>query len=76
MTRPRRRPHHAAAAGPDTVAVARLCGADEMRFAEEISDRVVMFDSGSVVEQGPPSQIFKDPGRDRTRLFSRAVLEH
>src|SRR5690606_3406741 len=33
----------------------------EMRFAEELSDRVVMFDSGAVVEQGPPSMIFKNP---------------
>ena len=48
----------------------------EMRFAEEISDRVVMFDSGSVVEQGPPSQLFTKPSHERTRLFLRAVLEH
>ena len=48
----------------------------EMRFAEEISDRVVMFDSGAVVEQGPPAEIFKHPSHERTRLFLRAVLEH
>lgn len=48
----------------------------EMRFAEEISDRVVMFDSGSVVEQGPPTQLFTNPGHDRTRRFLHAVLEH
>jgi len=48
----------------------------EMRFAEEISDRVVMFDSGVAVEQGPPSQIFKDPTHERTRRFLRAVLQH
>jgi polar amino acid transport system ATP-binding protein len=48
----------------------------EMRFAEEISDRVVMFDSGMAVEQRPPSQIFKNPTHDRTRKFLRAVLEH
>ena len=47
----------------------------EMRFAEEVSDRVVMFDSGIAVEQGPPSQIFKDPTHERTRKFLRAVLE-
>ncbi len=48
----------------------------EMRFAEEISDKVVMFDSGSVVEQGPPSEIMKNPQHDRTRRFLHAVLEH
>jgi len=47
----------------------------EMRFAEEISDRVVMFDSGTAVEQGPPHKIFKDPDHERTKLFLRAVLE-
>ncbi|AKU18778.1 amino acid ABC transporter ATP-binding protein [Luteipulveratus mongoliensis] len=48
----------------------------EMRFAEEISDQVVMFDSGAVVEQGPPAQILKEPQHERTQRFLRAVLEH
>jgi polar amino acid transport system ATP-binding protein len=47
----------------------------EMRFAEEISDRVVMFDHGQVVEQGPPHEIFKAPEHERTRRFLKAVLE-
>ncbi|SFA91438.1 amino acid ABC transporter ATP-binding protein, PAAT family [Amycolatopsis marina] len=47
----------------------------EMRFAEEISDRVVMFDHGRAVEQGPPERIFKNPENERTREFLRAVLE-
>jgi polar amino acid transport system ATP-binding protein len=47
----------------------------EMRFAEEISDRVVMFDGGLVVEQGPPHQIFKAPTQERTQQFLRAVLQ-
>lgn len=48
----------------------------EMRFAEEISDRVVMFDNGAAVESGPPAQIFKNPQQERTRSFLRAVLQH
>lgn len=48
----------------------------EMRFAEEISDQVVMFDAGSVVEQGPPKEILKTPQHERTQRFLRAVLEH
>ncbi|MGH3445032.1 MAG: ectoine/hydroxyectoine ABC transporter ATP-binding protein EhuA [Nocardioidaceae bacterium] len=47
----------------------------EMRFAEEISDRVVMFDQGTVVERGTPAEIFKHPIEERTRRFLRAVLE-
>ncbi len=48
----------------------------EMRFAREVADRVVMFDQGQIVEQGPPCEIFKDPTSPRTRAFLKAVLEH
>ncbi|WOC12150.1 Glutamine transport ATP-binding protein GlnQ [Gordonia sp. MP11Mi] len=46
----------------------------EMRFAREVSDRVMMFDAGRIAESGPPEQIFGDPHNDRTREFLRAVL--
>jgi polar amino acid transport system ATP-binding protein len=48
----------------------------EMEFAREIADRVVMFDRGRVVEEGPPAQIFSHPQQDRTKEFLRAVLGH
>ena len=48
----------------------------EMRFAAEISDRVVMFDSGAAVETGPPDQVLKEPTHERTQRFLKAVLEH
>ncbi|MES0885407.1 amino acid ABC transporter ATP-binding protein, partial [Roseibium sp. SCP14] len=41
----------------------------EMSFAREFSDRVMFFDHGAVVEQGPPEQIFQDPSEARTREF-------
>jgi polar amino acid transport system ATP-binding protein len=41
----------------------------EMRFAAGISDRIVMFDSGKVVEQGPPDQILHHPTQQRTKEF-------
>src|SRR5690606_1367941 len=41
----------------------------EMRFAREIADRVLMFDGGQVVEQGPPSLIFENPAHERTKAF-------
>ena len=47
----------------------------EMAFARDVSDRVMMFDRGQIVESGPPEQIFSDPKQDRTRTFLRAVLE-
>jgi len=46
----------------------------EMGFAREIGDRVLMFDAGRVVEQGPPEQIFNEPQEQRTRDFLHAVL--
>jgi polar amino acid transport system ATP-binding protein len=47
----------------------------EMNFARDVSDRVLMFDHGSIVEAGPPSQIFSSPASERTRAFLRAVIE-
>jgi polar amino acid transport system ATP-binding protein len=47
----------------------------EMRFAQEISDRVLMFDQGCVVEQGSPDVIFSSPTEERTRRFLKAVLQ-
>ena len=47
----------------------------EMRFAREVSDRVVVFDAGHVVEQGTAEQIFREPTSERTRVFLRSVLE-
>ena len=33
-----------------------------------------MFDQGSIVEEGPPEQIFEDPQNDRTKLFLSQIL--
>ncbi|MGY2803783.1 polar amino acid transport system ATP-binding protein [Bradyrhizobium sp. USDA 4506] len=48
----------------------------EMRFAREVSDRIVVFDGGRIIEQGPPEKIFKDPDSERTRAFLHSVLNH
>ncbi len=47
----------------------------EITFAEDISDRVIFMDGGSVVETGPPHQILSDPAHERTRSFLRQILE-
>jgi polar amino acid transport system ATP-binding protein len=41
----------------------------EMTFARRVADRVVVFERGAVIEQGPPAQIFDAPLRARTREF-------
>jgi ABC-type polar amino acid transport system ATPase subunit len=47
----------------------------EMQFAEDISDRVIFMDHGSIVEEGPPHLIFRNPQQARTRAFLRAVID-
>ncbi|MFL4950264.1 ectoine/hydroxyectoine ABC transporter ATP-binding protein EhuA [Streptomyces sp. MMS24-I31] len=54
--------------------ITMLCVTHEMGFARDISDQVLMFDSGRVVESGPPEKIFGDPEQERTREFLSAVL--
>lgn len=41
----------------------------EMDFARRVADRVVVFDSGHVIEQGSPRQIFENAEVQRTREF-------
>jgi polar amino acid transport system ATP-binding protein len=48
----------------------------EMRFAREVSDRIVVFDAGRIIEQGPPDKIFTNPESARTRSFLHSVLNH
>ncbi|GAB7007306.1 amino acid ABC transporter ATP-binding protein [Nocardioides sp. AN3] len=47
----------------------------EMQFARDVSDRVVVMADGSILEEGPPAQVFQAPTEERTRRFLRAVLE-
>ena len=46
----------------------------EMGFAREVADRMMMFDEGMIVEEGPPEQIFENPQSDRTKLFLSQIL--
>ncbi|MFD7130399.1 ectoine/hydroxyectoine ABC transporter ATP-binding protein EhuA [Streptomyces sp. NPDC059894] len=57
-----------------TTDITMLCVTHEMNFARDISDQVLMFDSGRVIESGPPEKIFSEPERERTREFLGAVL--
>ncbi|MEU3250024.1 ectoine/hydroxyectoine ABC transporter ATP-binding protein EhuA [Streptomyces sp. NPDC006997] len=57
-----------------TTDITMLCVTHEMNFARDISDRVMMFDSGKIIESGPPEKIFGEPEHERTRAFLSAVL--
>ncbi len=41
----------------------------EMTFARRVGDWVAVFETGRIVEQGPPTQIFDAPTTERTRDF-------
>ncbi len=51
-----------------------ICVTHEMGFARGVADRMVFFDSGQIVEQGTPKQIFENPQHDRTKLFLSQIL--
>jgi general L-amino acid transport system ATP-binding protein len=46
----------------------------EMGFAHHVANRMVFFDHGLIVEEGPPSQIFDAPQQERTRQFLSQIL--
>jgi polar amino acid transport system ATP-binding protein len=45
----------------------------EMRFAENVSDTVLVMADGVIVEQGPSAAVMRNPQQERTRRFLRAV---
>ncbi|MCX5533346.1 ectoine/hydroxyectoine ABC transporter ATP-binding protein EhuA [Streptomyces sp. NBC_00006] len=57
-----------------TTDITMLCVTHEMTFARDISDQVLMFDSGRIIESGTPEKIFSEPEHERTQEFLSAVL--
>jgi cystine transport system ATP-binding protein len=46
----------------------------EMSFARDTADRVIFMEDGTIVEEGPPSQIFSQPNDPRTQQFLQRYL--
>jgi polar amino acid transport system ATP-binding protein len=46
----------------------------EMGFAREVADRVLFMDSGVIVEEGSPADIFENPKSERLQSFLSKVL--
>ena len=46
----------------------------EMGFAQDVADRVCMFDHGRIIEAGTPQEIFTTPKEERTRQFLNSVI--
>lgn len=41
----------------------------EMRFAHDVSDKVIFMDDGVILEEGTPQQVFENPKNERTKEF-------
>jgi ABC-type methionine transport system ATPase subunit len=46
----------------------------EMHFAYRVANRVVMFDEGVIVEEGPPAEMFTRAKHERTQRFLSQLL--
>jgi polar amino acid transport system ATP-binding protein len=60
---------HLAAAGTTMILATH-----EMAFAREVATKVCFLDGGTVLEAGPPAQMFTEPAHERTRRFLHRVL--
>ncbi|MBB3770176.1 polar amino acid transport system ATP-binding protein [Angulomicrobium tetraedrale] len=47
----------------------------EMRFAENVSDRVIIMADGRIVEQGPSGTVMRNPQTERAQRFLHAVKD-
>jgi polar amino acid transport system ATP-binding protein len=47
----------------------------EMSFARDIANRVCFLDQGTILEEGPPAEIFSNPREPRTQQFLQRIIE-
>ena len=47
----------------------------EMGFAQDVADRVIFMDEGTIVEEGSPEMMFSNPKQTRTRAFLSQLLD-
>ncbi|HLN93112.1 MAG TPA: ATP-binding cassette domain-containing protein, partial [Thermoanaerobaculia bacterium] len=46
----------------------------EMGFAREVSHRVIFMDFGTILEEAPPEEFFKNPKHERAKQFLKQIL--
>jgi polar amino acid transport system ATP-binding protein len=51
-----------------------ICVTHEMGFARQVADRVIFMASGSIVEEGKPTEFFRNPQHQRTKAFLGEIL--
>ena len=52
-----------------------LMATHEMGFAREVSTKICFLDQGSILEEGPPEQLFGSPRQPRTQQFLQRITE-
>ena len=58
----------------DDEGMTQIVVTHEMKFAREVADKVLVLHAGSLIESGPPEEIFTEPRDPRTREFLRRYL--
>ncbi|WP_141976605.1 hypothetical protein [Saccharothrix saharensis] len=58
-----------------TFDVTTLCVTHAMEFARDVSDRVLLFDEGRIIESAPPDELFDAPRQARTRRSLCSVID-
>jgi len=51
-----------------------ICVTHEMGFAKRVADRVIFMASGSIVEEAPAEEFFRNPRHERTKKFLGEIL--
>ena len=51
-----------------------ICVTHEMGFAREVADRIIFMDSGKIIEEGTPDEMFTNPKSDRLKSFLSKIL--
>jgi polar amino acid transport system ATP-binding protein len=52
-----------------------LIATHEMGFARDVASKVVFLYEGKIEEAGPPDRVFREPHKERTRIFLRSIIE-
>jgi ectoine/hydroxyectoine ABC transporter ATP-binding protein len=58
----------------DNTDITMLIVTHEMQFARDVSQRVMMFDGGRIIEEATPEEMFTNPRHERTQKFLEAVV--
>ncbi|WP_304646027.1 amino acid ABC transporter ATP-binding protein, partial [uncultured Helicobacter sp.] len=52
-----------------TEGMSMICVTHEMRFAREVASRIIFMESGRIIEEGSPKDIFENPQTPRLKSF-------